>query len=180
MVYLDNASTTKLSDDVINVMVKSYDNYFNPSSLYINAIKVNKMLQEARRQIINFLGGDVFDNLVFTGCATESNNFAIRGALKKGGKLLVSNLEHSSVYNLAKQLQNEGYSVDFINTNSNGVVDVTDFKNKLENCTIVSVIHVCNETGAVNDIKNLAEIAKGYNKNIILRWKRPDSAGRCR
>lgn len=169
MIFLDNASTTKMHPEVIAEMNEINSiNYYNPSSLYKQGVSLSTLIDNKRKELISMLGGASSDSLVFTSGATEANNFALRGALKKNGKLLVSKAEHPSVYNLAKQLQLEGYNVDFVNLAQNGLVDEQDLFNKLEGTTVVSLIHVCNETGAINDIKTLVKKIKSYNKNIIV------------
>lgn len=169
MIFLDNASTTKMHPEVIAEMNEiNSNNYYNPSSLYKQGVSLSTLIDNKRKELISMLGGASSDSLVFTSGATEANNFALRGALKKNGKLLVSKAEHPSVYNLAKQLQLEGYNVDFVNLAQNGLVDEQDLFNKLEGATVVSLIHVCNETGAINDIKTLVKKIKSYNKNIIV------------
>ena len=169
MIFLDNASTTKPYKQVINEVTSVNENlFFNPSSLYVPAIKINTSINEKRNQIIKNLGGNFFDTFIFLSGASEANNFALRGVLKRGGKLVTTMGEHPSVYNTAKQLQNEGWQVEFVNLTSEGLVDIQDYKQKLQGATVVSVIHVSNETGAINDIKNLCTIAKQANPKLIF------------
>lgn len=179
MIYLDNASTTKMHKEVITEINNVNElNFYNPSSLYKQGVNANTLIDEKRRELLTLLGANSSDNLIFTSGASEANNLALRGALKKNGKLLVTNAEHPSVYNLAKQLQLEGFSVDFINTNSNGTVDEDDLFKKINGATLVSFIHVCNETGAVNNIKELVKKVKNYNKNILVHSDGVQSFGK--
>ena len=120
--------------------------------------------------IISYLGGGKFDNFIFTSGATEANNMALRGLLRnKNSKILVSVVEHPSVFNVANELKNQGYNVEFVNVNADGRIDLEDFEKKIDsNTSFVSIMHVNNETGAINDIKNLVKIAKAKNDKIIF------------
>lgn len=170
MIFLDNASTTKIYKEALDEYVlQSEQNFYNASALYKSGSNVIKEVNKARQNIIKLLGGSSFDNLVFTSGATEANNMAVNGAIRKdGSKLLFSMAEHPSIYNVAKNLQNTGYNVEYINLTADGIVDVEDFKSKIKGASFVSIMHVCNETGAVNDIKELVKIAKNENKDIIF------------
>lgn len=170
MIFLDNASTTKIYDEALKEYVfQSEQNYFNASALYKPGSDVLKQVNNARKTIIKLLGGSGFDNLIFTSGATESNNLAIMGSLRKNmGKLVFSYAEHPAVFNVAKNLENLGYHVEFVKLTKDGVVDEQDFCEKVKGASFVSVMHVCNETGAVNNIKKLVKIAKQENKNIIF------------
>ncbi len=170
MIFLDNASTTKIYNEALEEYVNfSRENYFNASSLYKNGVQVSVKVNNARKTIIKLLGGSVFDNLIFTSGATEANNFAINGCVRKNmGKLLFSIGEHPSVYNVALNLLNMGYDVEFVNLTKDGTVDEKDFINKLTGASFVSIMHINNETGAINNIKKLVQIAKAKNPKIIF------------
>lgn len=170
MIFLDNASTTKIYDEALEEYINfSKTEYFNPSSLYKNGVDVSVKVNNARKGIIKLLGGSVFDNLIFTSGATEANNFAINGVLRKNiGKLLFSMGEHPSVYNVALNLINFGYNVEFVNLTNSGTVDEEDFIKKLDGASFVSIMHINNETGAINNIKKLVQIAKAKNPKIIF------------
>ena len=170
MIFLDNASTTKIYTEAL----EEYNNqsvncFYNASALYKSGSEVLKQINKARLNLIKLLGGSSFDNLIFTSGATEANNMAINGSIRKNfGKLVFSYAEHPAVFNVAKNLQNQGYNVEFVNLTPAGVVDEDDFKQKVVGASFVSVMHVCNETGAINNIKRLVQIAKAVNKDIIF------------
>lgn len=171
MIFFDNASTTKVRKEVLDDFNEfNENNFYNPSAIYKNGQEVSKLINKARVEIINCLGGGKFDNFIFTSGATEANNMALKGLLKnKNSKILVSIVEHPSVYNVAVDLKNQGYNVDFIKVKSDGKIDEDDFINKIDsNTSVVSIMHVNNETGAINDIKKLVSIAKLKNKNVIF------------
>ena len=170
MIFLDNASTTKIYDEALEEYNNQSINFFyNASALYKSGSDVLKQINKARLNLIKLLGGSSFDNLIFTSGATEANNMAINGCIRKNfGKLVFSYAEHPAVFNVAKSLQNQGYNVEFVNLSPAGVVDEEDFKQKVVGASFVSIMHVCNETGAINNIKRLVQIAKSVNKDIIF------------
>ena len=170
MIFLDNASTTQIYDEALNAYVNySKNSYFNPSALYKAGSDINMELLKNRNEVLKLLGASLMDKLIFTSGATEANNMAINGVLRKNmGKLVFSYAEHPSVYNVAKELQEKGYQVEFVKLTNEGVVDENDFREKVIGASFVSIMHVCNETGAINDIKRLVSIAKKVNKKVIF------------
>lgn len=169
MVFLDNASTTKPFKEVLVTMQQVNElQFFNPSALYGESVKMNTQLQQVKANLLKSLGATFFDNIIFTSGATEANNLALRGALKRNGKLVVSMGEHPSVYQTAKQLGLEGYEVVFVNLTENGTMDLNDLMEKLTGATMVSFMHVSNETGAIHDVKQIVQRIKAFNKNILV------------
>lgn len=171
MVFLDNASTTKMHHSLSELLLKYNETeYYNPGALYKNGTNIANDISKARKEILSCLGGKIGDNFVFTSGATEANNIALNVAKRfKKGKILISVGEHPSIYNTALELKNLGYDVDFILLNQTGGVDEDDFKKKLsKDVCFVSIMHVSNETGAINNIQKLVKYAKNVNKNIIF------------
>lgn len=170
MIFLDNASTTKPYKEVLDVVdYYNNENYYNAGAIYNSAFKISSELKKAKDSILSSLGAIRTDNFIFTSGATESNNMVLRAFAKKNTKVLVSVAEHPSVYNTAMDLKNAGYNVDFIKITGEGVVDEDDLVQKLtDDVSLVSIIHINNETGAVNDIKKLVSIVKRKNKNILF------------
>lgn len=171
MIYLDNAGTTKMFEECLAVIEKyACQTFFNPSAGYEPAIEVGKDLDSARKLIMNKLGamkGDV----VFTGGATESNNLAIMGSRKNGKwNYVFSTGEHPSVYNVAKELALQGYEVRFVKLDKNGQIDYADLQKNIDNKTrLISVMHVSNETGAINDIARVNLLRNKYAPNALLQ-----------
>lgn len=167
--FFDNASTTQIDLDILKQFEKLNDEYFyNPGGLYTVGRNVKLKIDEYRNQILTSLNGS--GKIIFTGSASEANNLAIFGFIKKNTrKILTSMGEHPSIYNTFLELKNRGYSVEFVNLNKDGSVDIDDYKLKMtDNVDIVSVMHVSNETGAINDIATLVEYAKDINPNVIF------------
>lgn len=162
-IYLDNAATTKLDPRVLKVMLPYLsDNYGNASSIHSWGQKNNLALEQARREIAKILGGEGA-GFIFTSGASESNNFILRGIMRanqsKGRHLLVSAIEHPSVYQTARSLQKEGYEVDFIPVKNDGQIDLVALKKLLRKDTVlVSVMAINNEIGSVQDLKAIAKL----------------------
>lgn len=171
MIFLDNASTTKINEQVLETMINSYkEDFYNPSAIYKNGVNLSTKINQARNNIIKYLGGDFQDNLIFTSGATEANNLAILGLLKNNKKKLIfGSSEHPSIYNVAIDLKNKGYNVEFVKILPSGEIDLADFQKKVDADTaFISIMHICNETGVINDIKGLVKIAKSINKDVIF------------
>ena len=171
MVYFDNASTTKMYKEALDVFNECNEKYFfNPGALYRFGADNLSSIENSRKTFLNLLHADKFDNIIFTSGATEANNMAIMGCLKnKNSKMLFSVGEHPSVYNVACYLKSQGYNVDFIKITPSGNVDFDDFREKMtEDVSFVSIMHVSNETGVINDIQDLCSYAKKINKNVVF------------
>ena len=161
MIYLDNAATTKVCESAISEMVKySRDSYFNPSAIYEQGIENLKAIDSAKKLIADKLGVEFRDNIIFTGSATEANNLAILGSVKKSFKRLIfSQGEHPAVYFVAKHLLEQGFDVVFVKLQGNGEIDYDDLeKNMTPDTSFISIIHVNNETGAINDLKRISAL----------------------
>lgn len=170
MLYYDNAATTKVTKEALEQIVK-YNSvyYYNAQALYKNASDVNKDLNDARLRIAKLLGVNS-NEIIFTGSGTESDNMAILGSRRrKNGNIVISSMEHSAVYYAAMALKSDGYDVRLVPCSSDGSIIENEFIKLIdENTTLVSIIHVCNETGAINNIYKLSQIAKQINKKVVF------------
>lgn len=167
--YLDNAATTKPFESSVKIFEESLNDFYNPSAAYRQAIFVKKKLDNARTELSSILGGKN-GRLIFTSSATESNNMVFEGVhLRKGQVVLISKAEHPAVYESAHRLEKDGIVVKDIPLESDGRVNFEEFKKLMTNeVALVSVIHVSNETGFVNDVKKLCEYAKSVNSKVIF------------
>lgn len=161
MIFFDNASTTKCTESSVEI-VKKYltDSYFNPSALYHESLVLKQELERARNTILKRLRGE--GKIIFTGGGTESDNIALLGSKKmKGGRVIISNNEHAAIYATAQELKARGFDVVLAPVDEYGKVIVEEFEKLLTpTVTLVSIIHVNNETGAINDIAKLAKLTK--------------------
>jgi len=170
MIYFDNAATTKVFPEILdNIKLWSEEFYANPNSVHSDGQKSRMVIDESRRYIASTLGvGD--DEIIFTSCATESNNTIIRGLADEypeKNEIVISPIEHKSVLNPVKYLVKKGFKIKFLKVDKQGIVDLDDLKKKLSSKTLfVSVIHVNNETGVIQDIREIGKICK--ERDILL------------
>lgn len=169
MIYLDNAGTTKPFDDVIEVCKKMYsEDFYNPSATYPCAANVAAKLIEARNIIAKKLHSSS-EEIFFTSCATESDNWALEyGRKQKNGNVVISAGEHAAIYEEAMRLKSRGVEVRLVKLFLDGTIDFNDLQNAVDkNTTLVSIIHCSNETGAINDIKKVSQIVKTQSNALL-------------
>ncbi len=160
MIYLDNSATTKILPSVSKEYCKYAEElYFNPSAIYREGVLIKEKIDDVKSNILKMLG-TTNGNIIFTSSATESNNLAIFGTMRSNfKKVIFSSAEHPSVYNVAMQLKDRGIEVDFCPLSKNGQIDYEKLEQMLDdNVSLLSVIHISNETGAINDLKRINEI----------------------
>ncbi|MBD5636542.1 MAG: cysteine desulfurase [Clostridia bacterium] len=169
MIYLDNAATTRPLKSALDDAERALnDLYFNPSALYAGGIQTHREIDGAREEILSLLADKENFDLIFTSCGTEADNQAIFGSVKRGN--FVTTLgEHAAVYECARELKNRGIDVRFAPLNGDGSID-SDALLRLvdENTSLVSVIHVNNETGAINPIERISEKVKQKNGRTLV------------
>lgn len=167
MIYLDNAATTKPFAEVAESALDSYnDNFFNPSALYRGGIAVKNSINSAKSEILKFFPSGY--ELVFTSGGTEADNLAIFSSARRGNAVTTLG-EHSAVYESFKELKNRGIETRFAALNKVGGVDEENLLSLIDDKTaFVSIVHVNNETGAVNDINGLAAKIKKINPNVLF------------
>lgn len=164
-VYLDYNATTPLDPAVIDAMQEFISPEFgNPSSTHFYGIAPRRAVEKARRQVAALLNCSPFE-IVFTGCATESNNLAIKGiasALKhRGNHIVTTQIEHPAVLEVCAHLERNGFEVARVPVDAQGLVDVRDVEQAVSDRTIlISVMHANNEVGTVQPVEEIAEIAR--------------------
>ena len=169
MIYLDNCATTKPYKEVLETFVEVNNNYYgNPASINKFGKTTNKLLDAARKQVADILKVEK-ETIYFNSCATESNNIAIIGSVEHkkdfGNRIIVSKIEHPSVLETYRELERRGFILDYLNVDSNGLIDLNHLKSLLTKETILlSVMHVNNVYGGVQPIKEIVELLKEYPK----------------
>ena len=169
MIYLDNAATTRPSDGAL-ARAKKYltDCFYNPSALYHGGAEAARLLSEARAYLTAQAADPARFSLVFTSCGTEADNQAIFSAARRGNAVTTQG-EHAAVYESYKELKNRGVEPRFAPLHADGSVDEDALLAMVDERTaLVSVIHVSNETGAVNDIVRLARLVKQKNPRTVF------------
>ncbi len=169
MIYLDYTATTPLSSEIRKTYEKLLEKYFaNSDSAYSLGYEVSQMQEASREHIAKLL--DVRpDELIFTSCASEANNLAIKGTCfqyqNRGKHIITTAFEHSSINNTFKQLAEVfGFDVDYIGVDQEGHLKLDELKDKIREDTIlVSTMYVNNEVGTVNPIKEISKIIHEAN-----------------
>ncbi|WP_313891568.1 cysteine desulfurase family protein [Psychrobacillus sp.] len=172
MIYFDNSSTTKAHKEILDTFMAVNEKFWaNPASIHEFGHQTNELLQSARSQIAEILKTSS-KKIYFTSGGTESNNLAIFGLANqykhRGNHILVSAIEHPSVIEAAKKLQSQGFDVEYIPVEKNGIVSSEEIEKLIRPTTVlVSIMHVNNETGAIQPINELATIIKKRSRALI-------------
>lgn len=164
MIYLDNAATTKPDEECLKAAEKYlYCEYFNPSSLYRDGYKLQSDIKQAKRTILSLIARQDNFDVVFTSCGTEADNHAIFCGGRRGN-VVTTEGEHSAIISAVNEIKQRGIEVRFAKLNSDGSVNIEHLSSLVDDKTsLVSVIHVNNETGAINDIAEIAKKVKLKN-----------------
>jgi len=164
IIYLDNAATTKVYPEVAEEMKKYLtEEYGNPSSIHSLGDRAAEAIKIAREKIAKEIGAKPWE-IIFTSSGTEANNLVINGlgiANPKKKKIIISSIEHPSVSEACKFLLKWGYKIVEIPVDKEGIVDLKRLEKEIDDQTLlVSVMHVNNEIGTMQDIKRIGEICK--------------------
>jgi len=165
MIYLDNNATTRPSPEVLDAVAVALDGaYGNPSSSHAAGRAAKSIVAEARESVAGLLGAAYVSEIVFTSGGTESDNWAILGALRASPEkqhLVTTRVEHEAVRILARRLEAEGYQVTWVDVDNNGSLDIEAFTSAiLPDTAVVSAMLANNETGVLFPVDRLAEIVK--------------------
>lgn len=169
MIFFDNASTTRVREECAKIVEHyNHNEFFNPSSLYAPSIKVARRIKQARENLLEKLNG--VGDIVFTSSGTESDNLALRGlSMPRYSNIIVSAVEHSAIFHTCNHLKQLGYEIRFCPCDKTGKIKLDELKKLLdEKTSLVSIMHICNETGAINDLKEIVKIVKSYRDDIIV------------
>ena len=181
--YLDNNATTKVDPSVFKAILPYFEDiYYNPSSAYNQAKLAEHVLSSARIQIMQMLMAKDELEIVFTGSATESNNFAIKGVLKANpGRrhIVTTSVEHPAVLELVKELEREDYQITLLSVDEFGNLDLKELINAIRSDTaIVSVMYANNETGVIFPIEKIAKIVKLTDPEIVFHTDATQAIGK--
>ncbi|MHC4407040.1 MAG: cysteine desulfurase family protein, partial [Planctomycetota bacterium] len=175
-IYADNNATTQVAPEVYEAMIPFFQNeYFNPSSMYDPARRIAEALKAARAGIARHLGASDPKEILFTSCATESNNAAIVGAARANPNrrhVITTSVEHPAVLEVCCE-------VTFLPVDGQGNLDLPAFIHALRADTLlVSIMHANNETGVVFPVERLARLAKETNPSILFHTDATQSVGK--
>jgi len=167
IIYMDHSATTPTRRDVLDAMIPYYTEHFgNPSSIYGIAKESKKAIDTARAQVAKALGADP-EEIYFTSCGSESDNWAIKGVAfanrKKGNHIITTQIEHHAVIHTCQYLEKEGFTVTYLPVDKYGLVDPAELEKAITDKTIlVSIMYANNEIGTIEPIAELAAIAKKH------------------
>lgn len=170
MIYLNNASTTKVDKKVLEDFIYATKTYWqNPSDISQGGLEAKNIIEDARNKIATAIGANGGNEIVFTSGGSESNNFAIKGYLDryKGIKnIITTKIEHPSVYNTCQYLGQKGYRVEYVPIDGFGMVDVNRLEDLICNNNLlyplVSIIMANNEIGTINNIASISKVVHTY------------------
>ena len=178
--YFDNAATTKIKPEVLREMMPYLtEEYGNPSSLYSIGRNAKKAIDNAREKVADLIKCEK-NEIIFTGCGTESDNTALKGIAykykNKGNHIITTKIEHHAILESCKMLEKQGFEVTYLNVNEDGIVNLEELENAITNKTIlISVMFANNEIGTIQPIKDISGIAK--QKNVIFHTDAVQAVG---
>jgi len=180
VIYLDHNATTPIAPDVLEAMMPYLTSEWgNPSSSYKFGAKLKTVIESARAQVAELIGANG-QEIIFTSCATESNNAAIHAALKVNpGKrhIVTSAVEHSSVLNYCRALETDGYRVTYLPVDRDGLLKLADLENAISDETaVVSLMWANNETGVLFPVKEIAGICRA--QGVLYHCDAVQAAGK--
>lgn len=170
MIYLDNAATTKMSEEVFEAMKPYFcEQYANPSAIYSFAGKSMKAVDEARKNVADLIGAQP-NEIYFTAGGSESDNWAVKATAEacksKGKHIITSRIEHHAVLHTCQFLEKQGYEVTYVNVDPYGVIKLDELEAAIRPDTIlITMMAANNEIGTIQPIKEIGALAK---KNGIL------------
>ncbi len=182
-IYMDNAATTRVTEPVFEAMRPYFcETFGNPSSVHAFGRDARRAVEEARRQVAAALGCEARE-VYFTGCGTESDNWAIKGcayAAKNGRKTIVSTtIEHHAVLHTLEQLEKEGFTVIYVPVDEEGIVKMDEMKKAItEDTLLVTVMAANNEIGTIQPIEEIAALA--HEKGAIFHTDAVQAIGSIR
>ena len=175
-IYLDNAASTPIRDEVFQEMIPFLTNNFgNPSSLHFLGRESKKAIKNARRQICDLIGCSLSE-IVFTSGGTEANNLAIKGIaglvrdnMKNEKNIITTEIEHDAILECMRDLQELGFKITYLPVSKDGLVSIDKLNDAISKSTIlVSIMMANNEIGTIQNIKELVKITKDKNSKILF------------
>lgn len=179
LIYLDTAATTKpyeeAAKEVYEVML---NNYGNPSSINQLGVEAEKKLEESREKIAKTLNA-AKEEIVFTSGASEGNNFLIKAFSNKNCNIITMEIEHPSVLNTYRALEEEGVEVRYIKISCTGHIDFKELEEAIDkNTVLVTIAHVNNEVGTIQNLEKIGEIIKGKSSRAKFHVDAAQSYGK--
>ena len=172
-IYLDNASTTKVDERVLKEMLPYFTEYFgNASSNHSFGKKAKDAIDQSRIQVANLVNATP-NEIIFTSGATESINLALKGVtdanISKGNHIITVKTEHKAVLATCEYLETKGTEVTYLDVDENGLISIQELQDAIkENTILIAVMYVNNETGVIQPVKEIGEIARKHKITFFL------------
>jgi cysteine desulfurase len=184
MLYFDNNATTQIDQQVLVTLYDALENdYGNAGSIYPYGNKSKRLVLVAREQVANLLNVSA-RNIIFTSCATESNNSVINSCVASAPEkrhIITTSVEHPSIINPLYDLKKHGYDIDLLSVDNCGRIDLTELSSKLSADTLlVSVMLVNNEIGNIYPVGEAVKIVKAFNPKIMFHTDAVQAIGKFR
>ena len=179
MIYLDNAASTQIHDDVLDSMLPYLkEQYGNPSSIHRYGRLTRKAIHKARKQIASLINADPAEILITSG-GTESNNTALVGISSQfpDSQIITSSIEHDAILEPCKKLNSKGFQVDYLPVDKSGMINIEDLKNMISKKTsLVSVMFGNNEVGTIQPISEITKIC--HENNVFFHTDAVQAVGK--
>jgi cysteine desulfurase len=178
--YLDNNATTRVADEVKEIMLPYLSEYYgNPSSMHTFGGQVHRKIELAREQVAALVNADP-EEIIFTSCGTESDNTAIMSGLESAPHkkhIITTRVEHPAVINFSKAMARKGYGVTFLPVDKTGRLDLDELKNSItDNTAVVSIMFANNESGVIFPIHEIAAFVR--SKGVLFHTDAVQAAGK--
>ncbi len=181
LVYFDNSATTRPYREVINEVKECMESYFgNPSSAHRLGIEAERKIKTARERVAKLIGA-IPQEIIFTSGGSEANNTVVKGLISKGDHIISSKIEHPSILQTLKTLEEEGYEVTYLNVDNRGLINIQDLKNSIKaNTKLITIMHVNNEIGSIEPVNDIIKTVREINKRTKVHIDAVQSLGKLK
>ncbi|MCM3637133.1 cysteine desulfurase [Sporosarcina luteola] len=172
MIYFDNSSTTRPDDSVLESFIAANMKYYaNPASLHVLGREAEALLKRSKEQMLKLVDNESGE-VILTSGGTEANNLAILGIAEayssRGNHVITTQIEHPSIMNACRKLEEIGFEVDYLTVDAEGLISIEELEKKLRKDTIlVSIMHVNNEIGTIQPIRQCADLIKKSSRAVF-------------
>lgn len=181
MIYFDNSATTKPYKEVVDEVVECLTNYFgNPSSAHKLGIEAEKKISTARERVARIINANP-NEIYFTSGGTEANNTVIKGLLKKGDHVITTKIEHKSVIQAIKQLEEEGIEATYLSVDKDGIINLDELEKSIkDNTRLVTIMYVNNEIGSIQPVDEIIKIVRAKSKKAKVHFDAVQALGKIK